>query len=301
MKKNWTKIAVALGPAIIIASVFWEVARTKPDYKFVVSPWALRGTEMIHGDVFLALGISLLVVALLTAWEGSLRPTVSASIVGLIVVAATVVAFVYADDDFSLNVNPVTAIILSIMLAAGVSMALRSLFGAQSRWFKRAIPVFAVSVVVIGGIIALTVMNTVIEVPTWQAVFVVFLALGGLSLAIRPLDMGANRMLIIATVATWMTITASGGAMRQTLIDNQTVADAAAQYKDTQAAAGWWLAGMGVTIAFVGAVGIWARRRDLVASLARARKQRAAAETSAREIREAQEAYEQEQAALAGS
>jgi len=29
VKRNWTKLAIALGPAIIIASVVWEFARTE--------------------------------------------------------------------------------------------------------------------------------------------------------------------------------------------------------------------------------------------------------------------------------
>ncbi|MGI9667532.1 MAG: hypothetical protein ACR2N2_10570, partial [Acidimicrobiia bacterium] len=70
-------------------------------------------------------------------------------------------------------------------------------------------------------------------------------------------------------------------------------------YKDTQAAGGWWLAGLGATILFVGAVGLWAKRRDVVAAIARARKQREAAETSAKEIADAAEAYAAEQAAKA--
>ncbi len=50
----------------------------------------------------------------------------------------------------------------------------------------------------------------------------------------------------------------------------------------------------GTFIVFVGAVGLWAKRRDIVAAIARAKKQREAAEESSREIQEAAEAYARE-------
>jgi hypothetical protein len=301
LKKNWTKIAAAVGPVIIIASAFWEMARMNPDYRFLVEPWAMRGTELTQGTVFMVLGVLLLIVGLVTAWEGSVSPAVSAGVVGFVVIAATVVAFVFADKDFAFTFSPVSTGLVSMLLAAGVAMALRSLFGQKHGLFKRALPLFFLTWIIIGGLMAVTLINVDVEVPTWQSIFVVFLAIGALALAIRPPNMGANRMLIVSTVAVWTTIIASAGAMRQTLIDAQVAfvypdgtTGISASYKDTQAAGGWWLAGRGVTIAFVGAVGLWARRRDLVATIARARRQRAAAEISAKEIADAQEAYERE-------
>jgi hypothetical protein len=74
-----------------------------------------------------------------------------------------------------------------------------------------------------------------------------------------------------------------------------------AQYKDTQAALGWWVAGFGAFVLFIGAVGLWAKRRDIVSALARARKQREAAEKSAREIQEASDAYARELSASKGT
>lgn len=301
MKKNWTKIAAAVGPAIIIATVFWEMARMNPSYRFLVNPWAMRGTELTQGTVFAVLGILLLIVAVVTAWEKSLTPAVSAGVVAFVVIAATVVAFVFANEDFTFRFSPVSTAVVSLLLASGVAVALRSLFGRDGGLFKRALPIFVVAWILIFGLMAITLIDVTIDVPTWQSIFVVFLAIGALAVAIRPLDMGANRMLIISTVAVWVTITASAGAMRQALIDAQLAhvsadgtTNISAPFKDTQAAAGWWLAGFGATIAFVGAVGLWARRRDLVATIARAKRQRAAAEVSAKEIADAQAAYDRE-------
>jgi hypothetical protein len=159
----------------------------------------------------------------------------------------------------------------------------------------------------VGELIASQVIG-IAGVPAWIVVLIVFLVMAGLSISIRPGNVAANRMMIFATVAGWGVVVFSAGAIRQSLITAQKAflqtdgsAGVAAQYKDVQTAGGWWLAGLGVTIAWVGAIGLWAKRRDIVAALARARRQRAAAEESAREIQEALEAYEREQAQATAS
>jgi len=298
LKKNWTKIAIVLGPLIVIASVFWEFARMQPDYKFLIEPWSMRGTEMIHGDVFLTVGVLLLVAGIATAWEQATKPLWSSLIVLYIVLATVGVAVVYADKDISFTFNPVWSGILSLLLGSGVALSLRSLFGGRLRIFKRGLPVFAVAFLALYGLFAASVMNTTVTMTTWVLLAIVMVALAAMTLTIRPVDMAANRMLVLGTVAVWATITASAGAMRSTLLTTQLdINGISAQYKDTQAAGGWWVAGLGVTIAFVGAVGLWAKRRDFVAAIARAKKQRAAADKSAQEIEDAMKTYEAEVAA----
>ena len=46
LKQNWSKIAIALAPAIVMVSIAWEVARTSPAYNFLVEPWVMKGYEM---------------------------------------------------------------------------------------------------------------------------------------------------------------------------------------------------------------------------------------------------------------
>lgn len=302
MKKNWTKIAVALGPALIIASVFWEFARMQPDYKFLIEPWSMKGTEMIHGDVFFTLGVLLLIAGVATSWEKATKPLYSAAITVFIVAAAVGVAAVYADKDVSVTINLVYAGILSLILASALSVGLKSRLRDKSGLFKRALPLFGVLFVVLLGIMLATVVDTTVTMAAWTAILIVMGYFGALVLTLRPTDMAANRMLIIGNVAVWATITASAGAMRSTLMTTQLELNGiSAQYKDTQAALGWWIAGFGVTLAFVGAVGLWAKRRDYVAAIARAKKQRAAADKSTREIQEALDSYEAEIAARASS
>ncbi|MEN8237716.1 MAG: hypothetical protein ABFR53_00805 [Actinomycetota bacterium] len=307
MKKNWTKVALALGPVVMIATLAWEYARMKPDYNFLIQPWSLRGFEMTHGWVIAVLGLLLLIGGLLTSWEGSVKPAMSAAVTMYLVVAAVAFsAFFTTGTDRAttdITIKTVSGIIISALLAAVISLSLRSLLKDRSAVFNRALPVFAVLFIIISLVISTTIAGTLLSVQTWVLVLFVFLVMAGLSISIRPIDVAANRMMIFTTVAAWAVVVISAGAIRQNLVSAQAafvqsngVTGVSAQFKDVQAGGGWWLAGFGATIAWVGAIGLWAKRRDIVAALARARKQRAAAEESAREIQEAFEEYQREQA-----
>ncbi len=310
MKKNWTKIALAIGPMILIASLSWEYARTNPEYNFLIQPWAMRGYEMSHGWIIAIMGVLLLIGGLLTSWEGSMRPSVSAAVTLYLVVAATAFTAFFTlgtpRATVSLDFGPVATIVVSVIIAGSISLSLRSLLREKSQVFKRALPIFVVMFALIFFLMGLSIAGSILSMPTWTWVLIVFTVMAGLSISIRPGDVAANRMLIFTTVVAWGVVVLSAGAIRQTLIDTQALFDqgagvtgVSAQYKDTQAALGWWLAGFGATVIFIGAVSLWAKRRDIVAALARARRQREAAETSAREIAEALETYEREQAGTA--
>jgi hypothetical protein len=308
VKKNWTKIALVLGPIIMIASVAWEYARMKPSFNFLVQPWALRGYDVTHGWVIVSMGVLLVVGGVLTAWEGSGKPAVSAAVTTYLAVAATgFAAFFTIGTDRAvteLTIEPVSGIIVSTVLAASIALSLRSLLKDRSVVFKRAFPMFIVLFVLFMLAISATILGNALSIQTWLLVLIVFVVMAGLSISIRPAAVAANRMMIFTTVAAWMVVVLSAGAIRQSLITAQKAyvyADGttgiSAQYKDVQTAGGWWLAGLGITIAWVGAIGLWAKRRDIVAAMARARNQRAAAEESAKEIQDAYDTYQREQAA----
>ena len=312
VKKNWTKIALALGPVMLIATLSWEYARTNPEYNFLIQPWAMRGYEMRHGWIIAIMGVLLLVGGLLTSWEGSMHPSVSAAVTVYLVVAATAFTAFFTlgtqRATVSLELSPVVTMAISALLAASIALSLRSLLREKSPVFKRSLPIFVVVFALIYFPMNLSIAGSIVSTPTWVWVLAVFAMMAGLSISIKPGDVAANRMLIFTSVAAWAVVVLSAGAIRQTLIDTQALFDqgagvtgVAAQYKDTQAASGWWLAGFSVTLIFIGAVGLWAKRRDIVAALARARRQREAAETSAREIAEALETYEREQATTAAT
>lgn len=306
MKKNWTKIAIVLGPIIVIASVAWEYARTNSSYGFVITPWAMRGYEFDQGQIFVVAAILALLAGVATTWEGATRPSVAAAITAFIVIAATVVAAVYGSRTITINLTVVANAVFSFIIAASVSLSLRSLFGEKVKLFKRALPVGLLLFAVFLGIFHVTILGQEATFTTWIVVLVVFLLFAGLALSIQPTAMAANRMLILVTVALWALVVFSAGALREALVQTQAdtiqpngIVGVSAQYKDTQAAPGWWLAGFGCTVMFIGAVGLWAKRRDIVAAIQRARKQRAAAEQSAKEIADAAEVYAAEQAATA--
>lgn len=306
MKKNWTKIAIVLGPIIVIASIAWEYARTNPSYNFIVEPWALRGYDTDQAQVFLAASILMLIGGITTTWEGALRKPVSAAITAYFVIAATAFAAVYGSTTVTIDLTAVANTVISFIIASSVALSLRSLLGERIRLFKRALPVGLLLFVVSLVIFHFTILGREVTTTTWVIVLVGFLLAAGLALSIQPADMAANRMLILASVMFWALIVFSAGAIRETLVQVQMttlqpngVTGIAAQYKDTQAASGWWVAGFGGTVIFVGAVGLWAKRRDVVAAIQRARRQRAAAEKSAKEIQDAADLYAKEQAAAA--
>jgi hypothetical protein len=309
VKKHWTKVALALGPIIMIATIAWEYARMKPGYNFLIQPWSIRGYELEQGWAIAAMGVLLLIGGLLTSWEDSVRPAVSAAVTMYLVLAATAFTayFTVGTDNAAtdITIQTVSGIIISVVLAASIAISLRGLLGETVTLFKRAFPVFAVLFIAL-AIGVSTITGTRVSIQTWLLVLIVFLAMAGLSISIRPMDVAANRMMIFTTVAAWGVVVLSAGAIRQSLVSAQMaflqsdgVTGAAAQYKDVQTAGGWWLAGLGITVAWVGAIGLWAKRRDIVAARARARKQRQAAQESAKEIQDANDAYHREQAEAA--
>lgn len=292
----------------MLASIFWEYARTSPDYNFLIEPWSVRGFEIVHGAVIGVAAALLLLGSLLTSMQRAMKPRNSALIVSYIVVAATGFTAMFARDSITITISPSTNVILSILLGSVLSLALRSLLGDSVKLLSRATLTLIPLSLVFFLLFAASIMDDPISVPAWLLVFIVFLTNGMLSIAIQPIDMSANRMLLMASVAGWGLVTFSAGAIRQSLIDIQTVTDQgggvfgiAAPYKDTQAAGGWWLAGFGGFVMFIGAVGLWAKRRDIVAAVARAKRQRAAAEQSTREIQDAADAYAREHETTAAS
>lgn len=298
VKKHWTKIAIALGPVIMIASVVWEYARTNPSYNFLVEPWAIRGYETDHMWVYIVAAVLVLIGGLATSWDGALRNGAAAVITTYFVIAATFFTVVFGAEDLTISITTVMNIVISFIIASAFSLALRSLLGDRSRVFARALPIGLPVFVFFVAVFHFSIVGKDVTVRPWVVVFIIYLLLGGLAIAIKPLNMSANRMLIAASINLWLLVLLSAGSLRETLIriQSDTVQSSgatgiSAQYKDTQAALGWWIAGLGTTVVFVGAVGLWAKRRDIVAAIARARRQRAAAEKSAKEIEEAAAAY----------
>jgi len=157
--------------------------------------------------------------------ERSMQPRNSALIVGYVIIGTTGFAAFFAKDPVTINLSTVSNVILSILLGASVSLALRSLLGESNRWFKRALLTFVPLFLAFFFLFGATITGSPIELAPWTLVLLVFLALGALSISIKPIDMAANRVLIIATVVGWTVIVLSAGAIRQSLINVQTSTD----------------------------------------------------------------------------
>lgn len=303
MKQNWSKIAIALGPAIVAVSIAWELARTNPAYNFLVEPWAMKGYEMDQGWTYLAVGVVLLLMGLAVMSKRAVEVPYSAAVVAFATVAATVLAVVYGPETISITFSGVIIAILTLILTLVIYRTFKSLVLPRVPALDRFIIRMVIGLGTLAAlffILSLSLGGSTVDVSPGLATFVAVGLLGLFALATPPHGLAANRMLIYASVLGGAVIGMSGGSLRTTLLDAQVATiGLSGQYKDVQVGMGWFIALLGIMILFVGSVALWATRRDLIIARSRAKEQRAAAEKSAREIRESYEQYEREKAAAA--
>jgi len=301
VKHNWSKIAVTLGPVIVMASLVWEYARTNPAYGFLVEPWSLRGYEMDQGWTYFAVGAALLILALAVVPKRAVELSYSATVVGVTTVVATVLGFVFGPDTVSVTFSFVVSAVLSLALWMMIYRTFKSVVLPRVPSLDR----FAIRMLINLGVLILvfavvlvTLGDRTVNLNPGVAAFIGVGLLGLFAVATAPHGLAANRLLIYLSVGGGAVISLSGASLRTSLQEAQIEAiGVAAQYKDVQVGYGWFLALTGILILFVGAVALWATRRDVIIARNRAREQRAAAEKSAQEIREAYEQYERERAA----
>lgn len=303
MKQNWSKIAIALGPALVMVSIVWEMVRTNPAYNFLVEPWSLKGYELDQGWTYFAVGLVLLLTALAVMPKRAVEVPYSAAIVAFTTVASTVLALVYGPETVSITFSGLVIAILTLILTLMVYRTFKSLVLPRIPALDRFIIRIAIglgTLVVVFLLLSISVGGSTVETNPGLAAFVAVGLLSLFALATPPHGLAANRMLIYGSVLGGAVVATSGGSLRTSLMEAQTAAiGVSAQYKDVQVAYGWFIALTGILILFVGAVAIWATRRDLIIARERAREQRLAAEKSAKEIRESYEQYEREKAAAA--
>ncbi len=300
MKHNWSKIAVTLGPVIVMASIVWEYARTNPAYGFLVEPWSLRGYEMDQGWTYFAVGAALLLLSLVVIPGRAVQVPYSATVVGITTVIAAILGFVFGADSVTITFSFFVSTILSLALWLMAYRTFKSLVlprvPSLDRFSIRTLINLGVLIVVF-AIVFLTLGGRSVSLDSGLAVFIGVGLLALFALATAPHGLAANRLLIYLSVGGGAVIALSGASLRTTLQEAQIEAiGVGGQYKDLQVGYGWFLALTGILILFVGAVALWATRRDVIIARNRAREQRAAAEKSAQEIREAYEQYEREKA-----
>ncbi|MEN8114592.1 MAG: hypothetical protein ABFS21_09410 [Actinomycetota bacterium] len=305
MKQNWSKIAVTLGPAIVMASIVWELARTNPAYGYLVEPWSMRGYELTQGWTYFAAGLMLFLLGLAVSPKRAVELPYSATVVGVTTLVVTVLAAAFGPDAVSLTFSGLITALLTILLTLMIYRTFKSLVlprvPALDRFSARVL-IGVGLLVALFLVISTTVGGSEISLNPGLAAFVGVGLLGLFALATPPHGLAANRIVIYMSVLGGALISLSGGSLRTTLMEAQVEAiGVSAQYKDVQVGYGWFIALFGILVMFVGAVALWATRRDIIIARARAREQRAAAEKSAQEIREAYEQYERERAAAAAA
>ncbi len=297
MKRYRPQILLLLGAAIAMGSIAWELTRMHPQTSYIVEPWALRGFESVHGSVTFTIGALVFAAGLLTVLEISLKPLNSRLIAVLMAAGAIGMAIIYGDAERTMGGG-----ILGWALAA---LASYIIIKAGADLLPKVLPEVSPTVISITKLaifLALTVVLNLLvfgsarsgKPVVWVTVAAVLLL--GLAVTGRHAELSANRMLIFSTVGGGLAIALSAAAARVNLLGAQVEQSGiSGQYKDTQITSGYFLALLGMLVAFIGAVSLWATRRDVIINRLRAERQRAAAEASAAEIKKALELAQQHQ------
>jgi hypothetical protein len=284
-----------LGAAIIMASIVWELARMNPATPYLVEPWSLRGYESVHGSVTFTIGALLFLAGLLTIWERSKEPTISRIVAIMMGAGAIGIAAIYGTDEKTMG-GGFLGWVIAVLAGYVAQAAIVPLLPKMSRVAHLGIS--ALILVVTATVLSATLLGTSRSALPVVWVTIAALVLVGIAITGVPAELAANRMLIFSTVGGGAAIALSAAASRSNLIAAQLELDGVAgKFQDTQVTSGWFVALFGILVAFVGAVSLWAKRRDIIINQQRAERQRAAAEASAAEIQAALELAQEHQRA----
>lgn len=296
VKRDWARLIAVVGSLLVVQSVVWEYVRMKPTNNYFIEPWSYRGFESIHGTVVAVIGIALFATIVATASKFNITSRNSIMLVGAMVVVGWLIALVFTGgEDVTLDGSSIVAFLLSTGIALTILNAVRrmvesgrisggdglsKLLGGGTGSLVLVASIFVVNFVV--GLI----LGDDTTIPAHIAILIVLLLLGVLMSVMKTASMSANRMLLAMALVAGSAIGFSGAAMRSTLTRFQSETDPfiPGEYRDTQVTWGYFLANIGIALVFIGAVMLWARRRDIVQAQQRAAKQREAAEESAREL-----------------
>lgn len=276
-----------------MASIMWELVRMNPATSYLVEPWSLRGYETVHGSVTFTIGALIFLAGLLTIWDKSKTPLFSRLIAALMGAGAIGVAAIYGTDEKTMG-GGFVAWIIAIVAGYVAQSAITPLLPKMNSLARTlvSLAILVVSAVILYATLLGTERDALPVV--WVSIGAILLV--GVAVTGKPAELAANRMLIFSIVAGGAAIALSAAASRTALLDAQFELDGiAGQFKDTQVTSGWFVALFGMLLAFVGAVSLWAKRRDIIINQQRAERQRIAAEASAAEIQAALELAQQHQ------
>lgn len=278
--KNRPLVLTVLGMAIMAQSIAWEYVRVEPTYRFLVEPWSIRGYDVTQGLVIATGAVVIAVMAVLLSY-GNLKETLTHSIIGVAVLVGFGVVAAILTDAKDVKVPFVVHVFLAIVAAVVIRSQLEGFI--PESWSKRRRAArfgiwLAGFLVALFAIIGPLLQN---EQPFWIFIAVGGSIMGALALFRPPEALAGRRMVINGIVAIWVMSMAMSASLRVTLDRAQfDLNGISADVKNLQITSGVLWAWLGGLVAFVGAVGLWAQRRDEIIAIERALKQQEAARES---------------------
>jgi hypothetical protein len=299
LKRYRPQILLVIGAVITMASISWELVRMNPNTTYLVEPWSRRGYQSVHGSVIFTIGGLALIFGLLTMLKVSLEPLWSRLIALVMGIGVAVAAILYGGADTTMGggvIGWAAALLGAYIVASGVRRSLPDMSSAA-----RVLTTIGVFVVAAVGL-NLLIFGTSRDAGPWVWVTLASALAFGLAATGKHPQLSANRMLMLMTTFGWIAIAVSAAAARTNLIAAQRAQSIAqtgsaivGDYKDVQVTSGYFIALFGMLVAFIAAVSMWAKRRDIIINQERAERQRAAAEASAAEIKAALEIAQRHQ------
>jgi hypothetical protein len=279
-------ILVGLGTGLMATSILWEYVRMRPDYRFIVEPWSVRGFETAQGWVVAAIATTVLVIAILVT-TGILKETLPTIVSVAVATTALGVVLAAVTDPREPVIGTFGTwglAVLAGMAAAAIATATLPKGLKARSWTTLAVFVAALLIA------AFAVFDPLLggeAVPLWA---VVLIGLGLLNVVVvvwPPRQLALYRLMINGGLIAWFVSFVMSGSLRSLLATRQLDTmdmGIAAEIRDIQITSGVMLAWAGGLLAFLGTVSLWARRRDQLDAVARARRQLEAARRSAEEM-----------------
>jgi hypothetical protein len=288
-KRNRSFFLILLGTGLMAISVFWEYARVKPDYRFIVEPWSIRGYETTQGWVIAAGALAALALALPLSLHLLKGKLIESLLVAGLATAFVALAAVLADAPDQQPGGMLVwglAFLLGVAVVALVSRLLPE--EALGSWRKPTLFGVFAGITVLAGLVVYHQLLASRTVPLWMLLLILMVTLDIMLISRRPQELAPYRLLLVGVTLVWIVALVCAGALRSTLLRLQLDAmGIGAEYRDIQITSGILITWAGGMLAFAGAVALWARRRDELEEHSRAGQQLAVAAVSAAEQQEA--------------
>lgn len=289
LSRNRPYVLTMIGLAVMAQSVLWEYVRLKPDYRFVIEPWSIRGYQTTQGRVILAAAVWLAIVAtLMVTMKIKETPAHSIVVIAISTLIPVVAAVIANVKDIVLGGMGVALVALLVTVVVNVVVARYalpdSIKGVARTGIRLALWIGTLLVLM------LAVLGPVFgsrAAPAWVVFALVFGFIGALAITRPPERLAVWRMLINGVAALWIMTITMGASLRWDLVHEQFARfGVSAEIGDVQITSGILLCWFGGILAFAGTVSLWAKRRDLIAAKDRARHQQEAARESQHQLAE---------------